>query len=72
MADTAGGRAPRARAPGRAVRHTLSLLALVLAVIAGSSLFRFKLGTLPTLALTTVLGLISVFINGLQTIPSLM
>ena len=35
---------------------TLSVASLVLAVIAAIALFRFKLGTMPTLALTTVLG----------------
>nr|WP_242403006.1 chromate efflux transporter [Deinococcus deserti] len=35
---------------------TLNIPSLVLAVIAGIALFRFKLGAIPTLALTTVLG----------------
>ncbi|MFD1733898.1 chromate transporter [Deinococcus malanensis] len=35
---------------------TLSVPSLVLSVIAGIALFRFNLGTIPTLALTTLLG----------------
>lgn len=38
------------------VWSTVNWAAVVLAVVAGLALFRFKLGTLPTLALTTVLG----------------
>ncbi|UBV44767.1 chromate efflux transporter (plasmid) [Deinococcus taeanensis] len=45
--------------------RTLSIPSLVLAGIAGTALFRFRLGTMPTLALTTVLGAVYVLLTRL-------
>ncbi|MFC4427267.1 chromate efflux transporter [Deinococcus navajonensis] len=45
------------------VWRTLSLPTLVLSVVAGLALFRFKIGTLPTLALSTALGMGYVFLS---------